>query len=154
MPTTVAMAIAVHVLSVIWWIGGLALVTAVVLPALRAGDMGDARAAFHAIESRFEPQARIAVLLAGLSGLYLIIRLELWGWFLQARFWWLDAMVLFWLLFMVLLFLVGPAKLLERATRQGGDDLKVWQRMQRIHLLLLVIALIIISGAVAGSDGF
>jgi uncharacterized membrane protein len=154
MPTTVAMAIAVHVLSVIWWIGGLALVTAVVLPALRSGDLGDARTAFHAIESRFEPQARIAVLLAGLSGSYLMIRLQLWGSFLQARYWWLDAMVLFWLLFMVMLFLVGPAKLLERAARQGGDDRRVWQRMQRTHLLLLVIALIIIGGAVAGSHGF
>ena len=128
--------------------------TAVFLPALRAGDIGNARTAFRAIESRFEPQARLAVLLAGLSGFYLIIRLQLWGWFLQARFWWLDAMVLFWLLFMGLFFLVGPAKLLERAARRGGDDAKVWQRMQRMHLLLLVIALIIIGGAVAGSHGF
>ena len=154
MPPPFALAIAIHVLSIVWWIGGLVLVTAVFLPALLSGEMGDARAAFHAIERRFEPQARIAVLLAGLSGTYLVVRLQLWNCFLQARFWWLDAMVLFWLLFTFLLFIIGPARLLERAARQGGDDRKVWQRMQRIHFLLLVIALIIIGGAVAGSHGF
>ena len=154
MPTTIAVAIALHVLSLIWWIGGLALVTAVLLPALRSGELGDPRAAFQAIERRFEPQARVAVLLAGLSGLYLVIRLQLWGWFLKTRFWWLDAMVLFWLLFMLLLFLIGPAKLLERATRQGDDDGRIWGRMQRMHWLLLTIALVIIGGAVAGSHGF
>ena len=77
--TSLGVAIAIHVLSVIWWIGGLAFVTAVILPALRSGQLGDTRAAFKVIESRFEPQVRIAVLLAGLSGLYLLFRLGLEG---------------------------------------------------------------------------
>ncbi|MGH8270066.1 MAG: hypothetical protein ACRES1_08355, partial [Steroidobacteraceae bacterium] len=101
--TVLGAAIVIHVLSVVWWIGGLAFVTAVVLPALRSGHAGDARAIFDLIESRFAPQARIAVLLVGLSGLYMLLRLDLWSWFAQPRFWWLDAMVLFWLLFFALL---------------------------------------------------
>ena len=152
--TSLGVAIAIHVLSVIWWIGGLAFVTAVILPGLRSGQLGDTRAAFKVIESRFEPQVRIAVLLAGLSGLYLLFRLDLEGAFRQPRFWWLDAMVLFWILFVLLLFVVSPARLLERAGRKGGGDSRVWRRMHRLHLLLLVIALIIIGGAVAGSRGF
>lgn len=152
--TSLGVAIAIHVLSVLWWIGGLAFVTAVILPGLRSGQLGDTRAAFKVIESRFEPQVRIAVLLAGLSGLYLLFRLDLWGGFRDPRFWWLDAMVLFWLLFMVLLFVVSPAGLLARAGSSGGGDSRVWRRMHRLHALLLMIALIIIGGAVAGSHGF
>ncbi|MGH8327443.1 MAG: hypothetical protein ACRET2_11835 [Steroidobacteraceae bacterium] len=152
--TILGVATAIHVLSVVWWIGGLAFVTAVILPGLRSGEIADARAAFQVIESRFEPQVRIAVLIAGLSGLYLLFRLDLWGAFREARLWWLDAMVLFWLLFMFLLFIVSPARLLQRSSRHDADGSQVWRRMQRLHVLLLVVALIIIAAAVAGSHGF
>lgn len=151
--TVLAAAIVIHVLSVIWWIGGLAFVTAVILPALRSGRAGDARTIFELIESRFAPQARIAVLLVGLSGLYMVSRLNLWSSFAQLRFWWLDAMVLFWLVFFLLLFIIEPAGLLERFARRGGDQ-RPWVRMQRMHLMLLLIALAIIAGAVAGNHGF
>src|SRR6185437_12659979 len=104
--TVLAAAVVIHVLSVVWWIGGAAFDTAVILPALRSGRASDAPAIFELIESRFAPQARIAVLLVGLSGLYMLFQLDLWRWLEQLRFWWLDAMVLFWLLFFVLLFFV------------------------------------------------
>jgi len=148
--TVLAAAVVIHVLSVIWWIGGLAFVTAVILPALRSGRAGDARVIFEVIESRFAPQARIAVLLVGLSGLYMLFQLDLWSWLAQLRFWWLDAMVLFWLPFFVLLFIIEPAGLLAR---HSGDQRR-WLRMQRMHLVLLLVALAIIAGAVAGSHVF
>lgn len=151
--TVLGAAIVIHVLAVVWWIGGLAFVTAVILPALRSGRAGDARSIFQLIESRFAPQARIAVLLVGVSGLYMSFRLDLWSSFAQLRFWWLDAMVLFWLLFFLLLFIIEPAGLLERLARHSGDERR-WERMQRMHLVLLLIALAIIAGAVAGSHGF
>jgi uncharacterized membrane protein len=53
--TVLAAAVVIHVLSVIWWIGGLAFVTAVILPALRASRAGDAHTIFELIESRFAP---------------------------------------------------------------------------------------------------
>lgn len=152
--TTLAVAIAIHVLSVVWWIGGLAFVTTVVLPVLRAGQTSDAAATFHLIESRFAPQARVAVLLVGLSGLYLLIRLDVWAWFFEARFWWLDAMALFWLLFILLLFVLEPKGLMERVVRSAADESLRWLRLQRLHQMLLVIALAIIGAAVAGSRGF
>ena len=134
----------------VWWIGGLAFVTAVILPALRSGRASDAPAIFELIESRFAPQARIAVLLVGLSGLYMLFQLDLWRWLEQLRFWWLDAMVLFWLLFFVLLFIIESAGLLPRPS---GDQRR-WLRMQRVHLVLLLVALAIIAGAITGSHGF
>ena len=151
--TVLAAAVVIHVLSVVWWIGGLAFVTAVILPALRSARADDAHAIFERIESRFASQARIAVLLVGLSGLYMLFQLDLWSWLAQLRFWWLDAMVLFWLLFFVLLFIIEPAGLLERLARHGCDQRR-WLRMQRMHVVLLLVALAIIAGAVAGSHGF
>ncbi len=147
-------AIVIHVLAVVWWIGGLAFVTAVFLPAVRHGLGSDPRAAFYQIENRFAPQARIAVLLIGASGLYMLWRLHAWNWLAQASFWWLDAMILYWLLFVLLLFVLEPAGLLKRAIHGAADEAGMWRRMQRFHLLMLVIALIIIGAAAAGTHGF
>jgi uncharacterized membrane protein len=152
--TLLTVAIVVHVLSVVWWIGGLAFVTAVILPALRTGLITDPRAAFESIESRFAPQARVVVILVGLSGLYLLIRLNLWTAFSELRFWWLDAMVLFWLSFFLLLFVLDPTGFLKRVMRGSPDRAVSWIRMERLHRVLLAVALIIIAGAVSGSHGF
>ena len=152
--TLLSLAIVAHVLSVVWWIGGLAFVTAVSLPALRAGRITDPRAAFEGIESRFAPQARVAVILVGLSGLYLLIRLDLWTAFFESGFWWLDAMVLFWVLFFLLLFVLEPTGFLKRVMRGSPDRAVSWIRMERLHRVLLALALAIIAGAVSGSHGF
>jgi hypothetical protein len=77
-----------------------------------------------------------------------------WRWLARAAFWWLDAMILYWLLFALLLFVLEPIGVLKRAMRGAGDEAGVWRRMQRFHALMLVIALLIIAGAVAGSHGY
>jgi uncharacterized membrane protein len=60
----VLIARALHVLAVVIWIGGVAMVTTVVLPAVRHGDLvADRLGAFRAIERRFVWQARTAIAL-------------------------------------------------------------------------------------------
>ena len=55
----VVIARALHVLAVVIWIGGVAMVTTVVLPAIRRGDFGPNRLqVFEAIERRFAWHAR------------------------------------------------------------------------------------------------
>jgi hypothetical protein len=62
----VLLARALHVLAVVVWIGGVAMATTVVLPAVRRGDLGpDRLTAFQAIEHRFVWQARSAVIIVG-----------------------------------------------------------------------------------------
>ena len=62
----VATARALHVLAVVIWIGGVAMVTTVVLPAVRRGDIGPNRLqAFEAIERRFGWHARSPQSLSG-----------------------------------------------------------------------------------------
>ena len=57
----------VHVLGVVLWIGGVAFVTTVLLPALRrTADPARRLALFEELEGRFAFQARIVTVLTGL----------------------------------------------------------------------------------------
>lgn len=147
-------AIAIHLLSVVWWIGGLAFVTAVALPGLRtAADETERSTAFRRLEQRFGPQVRLAAILTGVSGGYLLWRLGYWRFLDRAAFWWLDAMMGYWVAFMLLLFVLEPSGVLARVRRGVTPD-RAWQRLHRLHAVLLVAALVIIAGAAAGSHGF
>lgn len=150
-----AIARALHVLAVVLWIGGVAFVTLVFLPAVRRFKTPAERVAFFdAIERRFAWQARVTTLLAGLTGLYMTARLDLWERFGIAAYWWMSAMVAVWLVFSIMLFIVEPLalhrKLLDYAK---ADPEAAYRSLERMHRILLIAALITIFGAVAGSHG-
>lgn len=147
---------ALHVFAVVIWIGGVSMMTTVILPALRRGDLGaNPIKAFEAIERRFVWQARGTVLLVGLSGFYMVWRLDLWDRFSMISFWWMHAMVGVWLLFAFILFVAEPFILHSRVRRfaEAHPDLAL-RRMQRSHWILLALSLITILGAAAGSHGW
>jgi uncharacterized membrane protein len=144
---------ALHVLAVLMWIGGVAFVTMVVMPSIRRNRSPDERqAAFHRIEERFAPQARLWVLLAGATGFWMVHRGEMWDRFADPRFWWMHAMVGLWAIFMAMLFLIEPLFLHRRmgSSRKPAAD---FARMERMHRLLLLLAVVTVLGAVAGSHG-
>jgi uncharacterized membrane protein len=148
----VALARLLHVLAVVLWIGGVAMVTLVVLPAARAAR--DA-AMFERIERRFAAQTRWTLLVAGLSGLYMAERLGLWPRFAEARFWWMHAMVALWLAYALALFVLEPLLLRKRfAARLARDPEGALRRMERHHWLVLALSLATLAGAIAGSHGF
>jgi uncharacterized membrane protein len=152
----IAIARALHVLAVVIWIGGVSMATTVMLPAVRRGDLGKDRLhAFDAIEHRFVWQARVAVLVVGLSGLYMIWRLDLWDRFQSATFWWMHAMVGVWFLFTFFLFVAEPF-ILQRYFRQWAatQPEAAFARLHRAHWVLLVLSLVTIFGAVAGTHGW
>ena len=70
----------IHVLALVHWIGGLSAVTTIVLPRARA--LADPTnvflVAFDAFERRFAQQVRVSIFLVGLSGLYMIMKLDAW----------------------------------------------------------------------------
>src|SRR5882757_7209100 len=85
------------------------MVTTVLLPAVRRfDDAGHGLALFQRIEGRFAWHARAATLLTAASGVYMADRLALWPNFLTPVYWWLDAMVLVWALFTIVLFVAEP----------------------------------------------
>lgn len=152
----VAIARALHVLAVVIWIGGVTMATTVILPAVRRGDLGSDRfKAFQAIERRFVWQARIAVIIVGLTGFYMVSRLDLWDRFQSVQFWWMHAMVCVWLLFCFILFVAEPfilQRYLDRWAATAPDAALMW--LHRAHWILLALGLITVFGAVAGSQGW
>ena len=86
-----AIARAVHVLAVVIWIGGVGMVTTVILPVVRRARMPtEGQALLEAVEQRFIWQARIATLLVAASGFYMVERLDLWDRFRDIEFWWMH----------------------------------------------------------------
>lgn len=143
----------IHVVSVLFWIGGVAFVTMVVMPSVRNRHAPDERlAAFHRIEGRFAPQARVWVLLAGASGLWLIWRGDMWSRFADPHFWWMHAMVAIWLVFAAMLLVIEPL-FLHRRMAASPDPARDFARMERMHRVLLVASVITLAGAVGGSHG-
>jgi uncharacterized membrane protein len=145
---------AVHILAVVVWIGGVSLVTTVLLPAMRQKPPETWLREFDAIEHRFAPQARIAALLVLLSGLYMCERYGLWDRFTQGAFWWMHLMVALWLLFAAVLFL-GEPFLLRRVIhrRAAAAPEATLALMLWLHRALLALSLLVIFAAVAGSQG-
>jgi uncharacterized membrane protein len=145
---------ALHVLGVVLWIGGVAMVTSVLLPAVRHLPAHDAMETFERLEHRFARQSRWTTALTGLTGFYLVYALDLWHRYTDLRYWWMTAMVLVWALFTLLLFVLEPL-VLHRwfAARARTDPKGTLRILQRMHWFLLALSLITIAGAVAGSHG-
>ena len=146
---------ALHVLGVVLWIGGVAFVTTVLLPAVRRMKTPEERVAFfEEIEGKFAWQAKGTTLLVGLSGLYLTYIWDLWSRFLEPGYFWMHLMVLVWVIFSVMLFIAEPLFLhrwfLERGREKPEETFRLIQRM---HWVLLSISLITVAAATAGSHG-
>jgi uncharacterized membrane protein len=151
-----AFARVVHVVAVVLWIGGVAMVTTVLLPAIRCMVSGEEQVAtFERIESRFALQAKITTLLAGLSGFYMLYYTDAWHRYAEVRFWWVHAMTIVWAIFMLVLFVLEPL-FLHRwfAEHAKQDPDKTFAAVHRFHWVLLGLSLATIAGAVAGSHGW
>jgi hypothetical protein len=140
---------AIHVLALVVWIGGVWLMTTVLLPAMRQKPPEEWIREFHAIEHRFAPQAWVAMLLVLLSGLYMLYQYDLWHRFADRYHWWMHFMVGVWLLF-VLESLIIRRTLHKRAaaTLQTTPI-----RILLMHRVILALSILAIFAAIGGSRG-
>jgi len=146
----------IHVLCVVLWIGGVAMVTTVLLPAVkRMKDPGERVAFFERIESGFARQARYTTLLTGLSGFYMLYRMHAWWRYADPAYWWVPAMTLVWLIFTLMLFVLEPL-VLHRwfAQRAKRDPEGTFRLIHTLHWVLLLLSLVTVAGAVAGAHGW
>lgn len=145
-----------HVLAVVIWIGGVAMVTAAILPAIRAAsDPRKGLEFFQAIEQRFKPIAQVCTVITGATGFYMVHLTNGWWKFTKLEYWWIHAMVCVWLIFMVLLFILEPfvvEKQLEKGIKENPE--RVVRNMIHIHWVLLILSLVTIFGTVAGAHGW
>lgn len=144
---------ALHIVSIVIWIGGVAFVTAVMLPAIKSQyGYTQQESIFHLLEARFAKIAKWMVTLAGLSGFYMVDELNAWDRFTQIKFFWMNAMVLVWLLFMLALFFVEPI-MAQRQGKHSQDPKRSLGRTLILHTLLLTVSLATIFVAVLGAHG-
>lgn len=150
----VELARALHVLCVAHWIGGVSFVTLIALPFARAAsDPGKGWALFEAIENRFSAQVRWTIPIAGATGFWMTYRLDGWSRFLVPAFWWMDAMVLIWMIFMVVVFVIEPFAHRQLEAAAARDPAGTMRRLFYVHLVLAAAAALTILGAVTGSHG-
>jgi len=147
---------AIHILSVVIWMGGVTFVTLVLIPTLRrSSPQVDQLTIFNTIENRFASIARVMVLLAGISGFYMTYKLNAWGRFSQVQFFWMHAMVFVWLLFFLALFIIEPFILKNHSRMvKDGHSIANLHKTQIVHSIILVLSLITIVVSVLGAHGF
>ena len=146
----------IHVLTIVLWIGGVGMVTTVLIPAIKKmTSKEDQIKTFETIEGKFAIQAKITTLLTGLSGFYMLYEMDAWNRYLDLRYWWIHAMTLVWVLFTLILYVLEPLVLHKLfKTYAETNPEKTFNIMHRLHWVLLVLSLITIAGTVAGSHGW
>lgn len=153
---TLALIRALHVIGVVLWIGGVAMVTTVLLPATRQLKGAEEQIDFfEKIESRFAWQARFTTLLTGLTGFHMLAAMHAWERYGMAQFWWLHAMTAIWVIFTVMLFVLEPLvlhKWFQQKAAQNPE--RTFRIIQRMHWVLLSLSLVTIFGAVGGAHGW
>jgi uncharacterized membrane protein len=146
----------IHILSIVLWIGGVAFVTMVLIPAIRSSSFrGDECYIFNLIENRFAHIARALVLLAGMSGFYMIYQLDAWDRFWQIRYFWMHAMLLIWIMFVLALFLIEPFFMKDHGRIvKDGLNFGNLRKTQILHSIILILSLFTIFISVLGAHGF
>jgi uncharacterized membrane protein len=145
----------VHIVAIVLWIGGVAFVTTVLIPALKILPQEDRLALFERLEGRFAFQAKVTTLLTGLSGLWMLNYLNAWSRYLDVQFWWLHLMTFIWFIFTLVLFVLEPLVLHKLFHRMAADNNpSAFQRLHLMHIILLSLSVLAIAAAMAGSHGY
>jgi uncharacterized membrane protein len=147
---------AFHVIGVVLWIGGMAFVTTVLIPSLKEiKDSANKLALFEQLEGRFAVQAKIATVVTGISGFYMLEVMNAWDRYQHLQYWWMHLMTLIWIVFTLILFVLEPLFLHrwfhERAEKNCNEAFSL---VHRLHQILLALSLLAVFGAVAGAHGF
>lgn len=140
-----------HVLGVVLWIGGVAMVTMVILPSLRRMEGANKMELFERLEGRFSFWAKIWVLVTGLSGFYMLHVLKAWERLIDFSFWWIQLMVLVWLIFVSILFILEPFVIKQKFKKLTSE--KALSLIYKGHWILLILSLAAVAAGVAGSHG-
>ena len=147
---------ALHVVGVVLWIGGVAFVTTILIPALKTKIEASQRLdLFELLEGKFAFQAKVVTAITGATGFYMLYVLDGWARYLSAQFWWLHLMTAIWLIFTIVLFVLEPLFLhhwFHQQAKQDSQQAFIW--LHRMHKILLSLSLLAVFAAVAGAHGF
>jgi uncharacterized membrane protein len=140
-------ALIIHVLSIVIWIGGVAFVTMIVFPMIqRTQSSLEQVMMFQGVEHRFSKIAKYMVITAGISGFYLIHvkGLSVGAWIMIAV-WTVYASLLFFLEKMIF------KKLFTKPSGESLDTKEVFRRLAVFHWVVLALSFTAVAaGIVAG----
>ncbi|MEO5361294.1 MAG: hypothetical protein H7843_12755 [Nitrospirota bacterium] len=138
--------IAVHIVSVVVWIGGVVFVTIVVFPIImRMEDSMEKVMFFQGTERRFASIAKVSVVVAGVTGVLLLQLEQRWG----ELFTWAGigptVMLLLWAMFVfILLFESSIFNFLFGGTAQH-DTKKIFRILTTAHWVVMLVSLMVIA---------
>ena len=122
------------------------MVTATLLPIFNRLPAGARLQRIREFEHRFAGQARVAVLLAGITGFWMLdLRFGFAGLHEHA---WLGLMLGVWVLFAIMLFIAEPLRVPARL-----GVIRRPRAFLMLHAVLLTLALAAIAGGVIGANG-
>lgn len=137
-------ALIIHVLSIVIWIGGVAFVTMITFPMiLRVDKSLEQVMMFQGVEHRFSKIAKVMVILAGLSGVYLI---DVKG--MSFGVW---IMIFVWVFYASLLFGLEKIifkKLFTSPSGEQVDTKKVFNLLQGFHWFVLALSFLAIAAGI------
>ncbi|MEN8263316.1 MAG: hypothetical protein ABFR82_07630 [Nitrospirota bacterium] len=136
-------ALVIHVLSIVVWIGGVSFVTLVTFPMiLRMEKSLEMVMVFQGVEHRFGKIAKVMVILAGLSGLYLIFEKGL-----SPGVW---IMIVLWVVYASLLFGLEKMIFKKLFSRPGEQaDMKtVFNMLQVFHWVVLALSFMAVAAGI------
>lgn len=136
-------AVTLHIMSVVVWIGGVTFVTLITFPMILRMDKSlEMVLMFQGTEHRFVKIAKVMVILAGLSGFYLLYEKGL-----STAVW---IMIVIWAFYTSLLFGLEKilfAKLFGKPEDQK-DTKQVFKILQIFHWVILALSFIAIGAGV------
>lgn len=136
-------ALTIHILSVVVWIGGVSFVTLVTFPMILRMDKSlEMVLMFQGVEHRFANIAKTMVILAGLSGFYLIYEKGLsFGVWIMIFVWAFYASLLFGLEKLIFKKLFGKPE-------DQTDMKKVFSLLQGFHWFVLALSFLAVAAGV------
>ena len=146
----------IHVVAIVFWIGGVAFITTVLLPTInKVVDKEQRVLLFEQLEHKFAWHAKLATFATGVSGYYMLDFLNAWQRYQEMQYWWLHLMSFVWLIFSLVLFVLEPLFLHRWFIEQAKQDSnKSFKLLQKMHYILLSISILAVVGAVGGSHGY
>ena len=137
-------ALIIHVLAVVIWIGGVAFVTMITFPIIQR-EQGSLEQVmmFQGIEHRFSRIAKVLVILTGISGFYLLSEK---GFSIGA-----GIMIFVWTLYASLLFFLEKIlfkRLFESPSGKQLNTAQIFFRLQVFHWIILALSFSAIAAGI------
>ena len=148
-----------HVLAVIFWIGGLAFVTILIFPSLyKMPEALQKVLFFQRIEHRFAPLARLYSAVVGITGIIMVVYTGWYRLLFTKEGFFLTLMFLIWVMWTVMLFGLEPLvikKMLDSMAKGEGklDIDTVFKRMNVLHWVLLMLSMAAAASGVLFAHG-